>query len=364
MSDTAIDQSCRITGIVTRAVKAPIAVPVKTASGEILEAPLLLIDITTSRGITGSAYLFAYTPLTLRALATFIGDLAPHLVGETAAPVAVMGRMERMFRLLGKQGLVGMAMSGIDMAIWDILAKSQNQPLVALLGGSAKPLAAYDSYGVVDPERDAALIQGTIEKGFRAIKIKLGIGSRADDVATCRALRQIIGPEMQLMVDYNQSLPVTEAVERIQAIAEFDIAWIEEPVPAEDLTGHALVRRKSPVPIQTGENWWFPEGMANSVHAGASDLAMPDLMKIGGVTGWLRAMGIAQAASLPVSSHLFIEASAHVMAVTPGAHYVEYLDFAGAIMKERLPVVDGTVTARGPGLGMDWDEAAVKRYLI
>ena len=127
-------------------------------------------------------------------------------------------------------------------------------------------------------------------------------------------------------------------------------------------TGYARTRAGSRVPIQTGENWWFGYDMARAIAAGASDLCMPDLMKIGGVTGWLRAMGQAEAASLPVSSHLFIEASAHVLPVTPLAHYLDYLDIAGAVLAAPPLFADGCVTARGPGLGIDGDEAAVERY--
>ena len=140
--------------------------------------------------------------------------------------------------------------------------------------------------------------------------------------------------------------------------------WIEEPVPAEDLAGHAAVRAASPVRIQTGENWWFPRDMAKAIAAGALDYAMPDLMKIGGITGWLSAMGQAEAASIPMSSHLFIEASAHVLPVTPTAHWLEFLDVAGAVLAEPFRPIDGKVTARGPGLGIEWDEAAVKKFAV
>jgi mandelate racemase len=141
------------------------------------------------------------------------------------------------------------------------------------------------------------------------------------------------------------------------------VAWVEEPVGADDLHGHRRVREVvAPVPVQTGENWWFPRGMAYAVAAGASVLAMIDIMKIGGVTGWLSAMGQAEAASLPLSSHTFNEPSAHVLAVTPTAHWLEYLDIAGAILTERLLPQNGTVAPRGPGLGIAWDEQAVARH--
>jgi mandelate racemase len=135
-------------------------------------------------------------------------------------------------------------------------------------------------------------------------------------------------------------------------------------VAAENLAGHAEVRETSPTSIQSGENWWFPRGFAEAIAAGASDFIMPDLMKVGGVTGWLRVAGQAEAASIPMSSHLFAEASAHMLAVTPTAHWLEVLDLGRAILAEPIEIVDGTVTARGPGLGLSWNEAAVAKYLV
>jgi mandelate racemase len=351
-----------IKSLTARAVTAPLARPLRTASGEIPAAPLLLIDIATAEGITGRAYLFAYTKVTLRALKALAEDLAPLLAGKPCAPYDCAAECERTFRLLGRQGLLGMALSGIDMALWDALGRAQKQPVVTLLGGSPRPIPAYDSFGLVDLKEDARRLERSLAQGFRAIKVKLGGGDLLKDVAIVRDVRGIIGEETRLMIDYNQSLSAPEAIRRLQALQRYDIAWVEEPVPAEDLNGHATVRASKLAPVQTGENWWFAADMAKAIEAGASDHAMPDIMKIGGVTGWLKAAALAETASLPISSHIFIEASAHVMAVTPTALYLEYLDSAGAILKEPVPVVDGKVTARGPGLGMEWDEAAVAKY--
>jgi mandelate racemase len=256
-----------------------------------------------------------------------------------------------------------MAVGALDMALWDALGHAAGQPVATLLGGEVRPLPAYDSYGIIDPVEDAPRLEHAVESGFRAIKVKLGGGTVEDDVRIVRETRRIIGPDVALMVDYNQSQSVTEAVSRVRRLAEYDLAWVEEPVPADDLHGHRRVRAGvAPVLVQTGENWWFPRGMANAISAGASDLAMVDIMKIGGVTGWLHAMGQADAASLPLSSHTFVESSAHVLAVSPTAHWLEYLDLAGAVLAEPLLPRDGTVTPRGPGLGITWDEDAVRRH--
>jgi mandelate racemase len=352
-----------IRGLQVRAVDAPLANPIRTAVGEVPSAPLVLIDISTEEGVTGRSYLFAYTPVTLRSLVHLMRDLEPELVGKTVAPFERMRQLEMRFRLVGWQGLVGMAVGAIDMALWDALGCAVNLPVVSLLGGEVRGLPAYDSYGIIDPAKDSGLLERSVESGFKAIKIKIGGAGLEEDVRIVSETRRIIGPDIKLMVDYNQSQTVTGAIERIRRLSEFDLAWVEEPVTADDLHGHRRVREgAAPVPIQTGENWWFPRGMANAIAAGASDLAMIDIMKIGGVTGWLNAMGQAEAASLPLSSHTFNEPSAHVLAVSPTAHWLEYLDIAGAVLTERLLPRNGKVAPRGPGLGITWDEQAVTHH--
>jgi mandelate racemase len=353
-----------IRSVKARAVIAPISRPVKNAFGIIEAAPLVLIDVVTDQGITGHSYIFGYAKLTLAPLVHLIGEIGAGLIGKAVAPIDLMAEMDAKFRLLGWQGLVGMAVSGLDMAFWDALGQAAGQPLAKLLGGSPRPIRAYDSYGAVDPVADQKDLRRSLEQGFRGIKIKGGDGDLANDERVVKAVRGLIGPDIALMLDFNQSLDPAEASRRIARLAAYDLHWIEEPVPAENLQGHARVRKISPISIQSGENWWFPRGFAEAIASGASDFIMPDLMKVGGVTGWLRVAGQAEAASIPMSSHLFAEASSHMLAVTPTAHWLEYLDFARAILAEPVEIVDGTITARGAGLGLSWNEAAVAKYLV
>jgi len=345
--------------VTARAVAVPLERPIRTAVGTIPNAPLVLIDVMTEQGIEGRSYLFGYTPVTLVPIVRLLETIGETLIGKKVAPVSLQQEFDRRFRLLGWEGLVGMAVSGLDMAFWDALAKAAGWPLARLLGGEVTPLKAYDSYGIIDPRDDEKANRDSVARGFRGIKIKLGGGPLERDESLVKAVRDMIGPEIALMIDYNQSLDPPEACRRIERLARYDLHWVEEPVPHEDLVGHARVRASTGAHIQTGENWWFPRDMAKAVAAGASDFAMLDVMKIGGVTGWLRAAGQAEAASLPVSSHIFIEASAHLLAVTPTAHWLEYLDIAGAILTEPLLPENGMVTARGPGLGIAWNEKQV-----
>jgi mandelate racemase len=351
-----------IRSVKARALVAPIPRPVKTAFAEISAAPLVLIDV--DQGVTGRAYIFAYTKLTLKPLVHLIEEIGRELTGKPVAPYDLMKAMDAKFRLLGWQGLVGMAVSGLDMACWDALGQIADRPLAELLGGSPRPIKAYDSYGVVDPVADEKALRRSLEQGFRGIKIKGGDGDAANDERVVWGVRALLGPDIALMIDFNQSLDPAEATRRIARLAPYDLHWIEEPVQQENLSGHAKVRETSPTPIQAGENWWFPRGFAEAIAAGASDFIMPDLLKFGGVTGWLQVASQADAASIPMSSHLFAEASAHMLAVTPTAHWLEFLDFAGAILMKPAEIIDGAVTARGPGSGIDWNESAVAKYLV
>ena len=353
-----------IRSVKARAVVVPLKRPVKTALGAFTTGPLVLIDVETDQGVTGRAYIFAYTNLTLKPLIYLVEEIGRELVGKPIAPFDLMAAMDAKFRLLGWPGLIGMAVSGLDMAYWDALGQCANKPVAELLGGTAKPIKAYDSYGVVDPARDEKDLRRSLDQGFAGIKIKGGDGDAANDERVVAGVRTLLGPDIALMIDFNQSLDPAEATRRIERLAPYDLYFIEEPVPHENLLGHAKVRATSPTPIQAGENWWFPRGFAEAIAAGASDFIMPDLMKCGGITGWMRIAGQAEAASIPQSSHLFAEASAHVLAVTPTAHWLEFLDFAGAILAKPAEIVDGALTARGPGLGLEWDEAAVKKYLV
>jgi mandelate racemase len=180
---------------------------------------------------------------------------------------------------------------------------------------------------------------------------------------TFSAIREATNPGARIAVDYNQALSVPEATRRLARLAEEDLLWAEEPTSAEDVAGHARIRDSAPMPIQLGENWWGTTEMATSLAGNASDLAMIDVMRIGGVTGWLHAAGLADAAHMPLSSHLFPEVSAHLLAVSPTAHWLEYLDLATPILAHPPQPVDGHLQAPNtPGFALEWNEDAIAEY--
>ncbi len=338
--------------------------PMETAAGALTSTPLVLIDLLTEEGVAGVSYVRCYTPVALGPLAHLVAHLAAVLEGEIAVPLTIERTLQRHFRLLGPQGLTGIAMAGIDMALWDARARACGVPLVTLLDGAPTPIPAYASLRAMSPESAAAEAQDMLTLGFTALKIKIGRGDLAADLAAIRAVRRAVGDGVRLMVDYNQSLTVPEAIDRARALDEEGLFWIEEPTRADDYAGHARIALAATTAIQLGENWWGPHDAAKSIAAGASDHAMLDVMKLGGVTGWLRAAALVEAAGLPASSHAFPEVSVHLLGVTPTCHWLEYLDHVGPILAEPVRIVDGqALTPDRPGSGLEWDEDAVRRAL-
>lgn len=355
----------RIKDVRTHPVVVPISRPLKTASGSIPQAPLLLIDLHTDEGVTGRSYLFAYHAFALKPLDDLVKALAELLVGEEVAPLPMQQKLRAQLTLLGSTGLSGMAVSGLEMAGWDALAAGLGVPLVTLLGGCPSSLRTYDSLGMLRPEEAGRQAGRAVDEGFEAIKIKIGWPSRADDINAVRTVRAQVPDGFALMVDFNQSLSVNEALARCRALDEEGVYWIEEPIRADDFRGTARIAFEARTPIQIGENLSGPTELTAALEARACDYVMSDVSRIGGVSGWLEAASMAAAAGIDCSSHLYPEISAHLLAVAPSAHWLEYLDLAGPVLKEPITVSSGRVTIPNrPGVGLDWDPAAVARFRL
>ena len=348
-------------------VRVPMREPHRTASGTVDESPLVLLDVVAHNGadhaIEGRAIVFTYTVAALEPVAALLRNLAPLVAGETLAPLALEQKLAQRFRLIGTQGLLGMALAGIDMALWDALARAHRLSLAALLGGAPRPIQAYGAVGYDGESGAAHAAEEWARRGLRGIKAKIGYPTLAEDLAVIRAMRRAAGDAMAIMVDYNQSLTPAEALERLRALDGEGLTWIEEPVLAHDFAGHALVAREARTPIQAGENWWGPLDLRHALAAGASDYIMADVMKIGGVTGWMRAAALAQAHAIRLSSHLWPELSAQLLSVTPTAHWLEYADWWNPILAAPLRLENGMAICDGAiGAGIDWDPDAVRRF--
>lgn len=353
----------KIQGLTVRTVRVPMANPHRTAGGVVSESPLVLTDVLADDGTVGHGVVFTYTAAALRPTADLIRNMEDLIRGEPLAPAELEQRLSSKFRLLGAQGLVGIALAAIDMALWDALARLHGASLVRLLGGVEKPIPAYGAVGYDGPEGSAEAAAAWADRGFKGVKAKIGYATVREDVAVLRAIRKAVGDDVAIMADYNQCLTPAEAVGRIRVLDDEGLTWVEEPTLAHDYAGHALIAREAKTPIQCGENWWGVLDVRHALDAGASDFIMPDVMKIGGVTGWLRASALAQAAGVRVSNHLWPEISAQLMCVTPTAHWLEYAEWWNPIMESPLEIRDGmAVVGEQIGTGVAWNEEAVARY--
>ena len=355
----------KIASIRTTPVLAPLARPVRTASGTIDQFPLVLIDVSTDAGGVGRAYAQVYLPELLPALERAVASLAEMATGLPLAPRDVHAHLLRRCRLFGMKGLLGVALGGLDMALWDAWARARGEPLAHSLGAELRPLRAYHSVGLYDAKAVVAIAEETLAGGFSGLKIKAGFPTFAEDLAAVRAARRALGNSVALMVDYNQSLTLPEAMARCKALDDEGLEWIEEPVLADDLEGCARIAEALTTPLQIGENFHGPFEMRAAIAARASDLVMPDAQFIHGVTGWLEASALAQAAGLPMSSHTFVEASAQLLCATPTAHWIEVLDAAGGLRDACLQIKDGMLMPWDtPGIGLEWREDMVARHRV
>ena len=357
----------RLRGVTCTAVEVPLRYVLGTSAATVRAAPLLLVDVHTEEGIDGHAYVFCYRRSGARPIAGFIEDAAEIVRGETIAPAAMAARLERRFALIGVTGVVRMALSAFDMALWDAMAIAAGVPLASLLGGAPRAVRAYNScgLGLMPPHAAATEAEMLLEGGMRAVKLRLGHATLAEDLAVTRAVRSRLPDAVQLMVDYNQALSRFEAIERGRALQCEGVSWLEEPTRHDDLAGNAAIARALDLPLQLGENFNSPQDLLSALQAQACDLVMPDVARIGGVTGWMQAAGVAQAHGTPMSSHLMPEVSAQLLAATPTAHWLEYVDWTDAIAAQPVKIVDGCWPMNErPGTGLEWDPKAVDKYRI
>ncbi|HET6265903.1 MAG TPA: enolase C-terminal domain-like protein [Usitatibacter sp.] len=349
------------------AVEVPMNHVLGTSAAAVRAAPLLLIDLETEEGVTGHAYLFCYLRGAAPAMAAMVAEVERMVMGERTPPAELWPRLAKRFTLIGVQGIVRMAMAGFDVAWWDAHARAAGKPLAEFLGGTRRAVRAYNScgLGLMGTEALAREADELLEGGFTGIKLRLGYPTLEEDLAAVETVRSRLPAGIALMVDYNQALSVDEALRRGRAIDGYGLAWIEEPIRHDDYRGAARIARELATPIQMGENFSQPYALEEAIAARSCDLVMPDLERIGGVTGWLRAAGIAADAGLAMSSHLFPEVSAHLLAVTPTCDWLEYVDWAQPVLQDPIRIVEGNARIPDrPGNGMEWDARAVERLRL
>ncbi len=364
-----LDQSApiKIKDLRARIVNVPLRRPLIARVTRVDFATLLLIDVETEAGHTGHAYIHAFPAASAVAFRELVRAFAEIAIGHTLAPAVLHDTLtKRIGIFIGIEGPFISALASLDMACWDALAKANGQPLARLLGGTVERLKTYNSTGLglaTEAHLKNEALQ-LLERGFTGLKMRLGNETLAEDIGRVRAIRSVISDDISLMSDCGQSMTTVEAIRRGRALDDEGLYWIEDPVVYHDLAGHGRIAAEIETPVQTGENLFGPQRFADALAQRPADYMNLDLQHIGGITGWMRAARMAATANMPLSSHIYPEFSAHALAATPTAHWLEYFDWADAILAEPLRVEAGmALVTKQPGAGIEWNEAAVARHL-
>ncbi|WP_455371946.1 enolase C-terminal domain-like protein [Limibacillus halophilus] len=354
------------TSMKVRAADVPVRRPVVAKVGSFPKWAFICVDVETAGGIVGRGYVAPYLIDFCPAISSAIETLAERFKGREIAPAAFFDEGMKAISLLGQSGIALYALAALDIAFWDAHAKAADKPLAEHLGGSLAPVPAYNSNGLWLGTREGLDVEAAAlaaEGGFTAMKVRLGRDSLAEDLAAITAVRQGAGAGITLLSDFNQGMTFDFAKERLAGLDEAGLGWFEEPIAYHELDNCAELTRRLKTPVILGENFHGSRDLKEALARRACDLVMPDLMRIGGVTGWLRAAALAEAWGAGISSHLFPEVSAHLLRVSPTAQWLEWTDWANPLLKEPFEVKAGAlVIPKRPGNGIDWDEKALARF--
>jgi mandelate racemase len=361
-----------VTSIRVRSAMVPIKRILNTRVGRFTRGPFLLIDLGLRGGGEGRALCFTFIPLAQKLLPVLLEELVASIKGRSITfeeLAAVHDAGQKRLTHIGHEGLAQMALSMFDMALHDAMARAAGLPLYKLLGGSGEPLPTYNScgLGIMEPGDAAREAKDLIAEhgGFSHVKLRMGRERAADEVAAYKAVRSAVGPDVLISCDFNQGLISANALDTCRAIDGLGLTWIEEPVAYDHYDTQARLATKLVTPVQIGENWWSWRVGKAAIEMGACDYVMPDLLRIGGVTGWMRLARVAEARAVPFSSHLSPDYSAHVLAATPTRHWLEYMDWGQDLLVDPLIPVKGFTTPRDtPGTGIEWNEKAIAPCLL
>jgi L-alanine-DL-glutamate epimerase-like enolase superfamily enzyme len=359
----------KVTNFKTTLVDIPLNRPIRTAIHGMRSVGCVLLELETDQGISGESYVFSLNGLRLGALHEAVRGFSHHVEGQDPHNVsAIFHSMWREMNPVGHKGYSIAALSAIDIACWDLVGKAAGQPLHRLFGACRERVWTYASGGLWLSASIDELVEeagGFVEAGFRAMKIRLGSPKISDDVERVRAVREAIGADIELMGDANQGLEVKQAIRLGRALQEFDLSWFEEPVSYMDLDGHAQVRRALDIRIASGETEYTRYGMHAMLEAGAVDVLMPDLQRIGGLSEFRRTAAIASVYHVPVSSHIFTEQSICIAASEVNCISVEHMPWCSPLFNEQMEIIDGHIAVPNrPGIGFTFNHDVIARYRI
>lgn len=360
---------CLIERLSTRLVELPLAKPVGTAIHEMRSVGCVLVEVSTTDGLVGQSLIFTLNADRIRSFNEMVLGFEPFVVGKPVHRTeGISSEIWKAINPTGHKGVTVSGLSAIDVAVWDAHARTLEVSLAHLWGSCRDKVDTYASSGLWLSSSIHELVEQArefVERGFKAIKIRVGKGEIADDVARVAAVRDAVGAGISLLADANQKYAPKHAIQLGRALEPYDLTWLEEPVSAYDLVGSARVRSALDIPIASGETEYTRFGMADMIKAEACDILMPDLQRIGGYTEFRKSAALASAHHLPVSSHFFTEYSLVLAAAIDNVISVEHIDWFTPLFCQSPRLENGKlVVPDRNGHGFTFDPDAVEYFSI
>ncbi|WP_026615719.1 mandelate racemase/muconate lactonizing enzyme family protein [Ensifer aridi] len=328
-----------------------------------------LVTITDSDGASGTGYSYTIGTGGSSVMRLLADHLAPRLIGRDADQIeAIWHELEFATHATTIGAITSIALAAIDTALWDLRARKQSLPLWKLAGGAKDRCPLYTTEGGWLHISVEALVEDALEaqsKGFSGSKVKIGKRHGSEDLARLSAVRKAVGDGYEIMTDANQGFTVDEAIRRAERLKELDLAWIEEPLPADDIDGHVRLNRSTATPVAIGESLYSIRHFREYMQKGACSIVQVDVGRIGGITPWLKVAHAAEAFDMPLCPHFLMELHVSLTCAVPNGKYVEYIPQLDDITTSRLAVEDGMALApMTPGLGIEWDWDAITSRVL
>jgi L-alanine-DL-glutamate epimerase-like enolase superfamily enzyme len=328
-----------------------------------------IVRIFTDDGADGTGYSYTIGTGGSAVVALLRDDMAPWLLGRDPAMIEEIWKGLFFHTHANSVGAtVSLALAAIDIALWDLRCKRAASPLHVVAGGAQTRIPIYDTEGGwlnYTPQELVDHAMAARAKDFRGVKIKVGRPHIAEDVARLAAVRRELGPEFEVMVDANQCFTVSEAIRRARHYEELDLAWFEEPLPAEDVGGHVRLSQSTSLPIAIGESLYHPAHFREYLRLDACSIIQVDVARIGGITPWLKTTHLAETFNVMVCPHYLMEIHVALCAAIPNAAWVEYIPQLDVITQSSIKIVDGYAwPSMNPGTGIEWNWEAIERMRV
>lgn len=359
----------KVTKIRSQKIAIPFAEPIGTSIHKIDGVAGVLVWLDTDEGITGESYLWAIGAHRLPVLEAMVHSLAHVVVGRDPRDIeALWADMWKEINFIGHKGVSLFGIAAIDMACWDIHGKAAGMSVSRMLGRSREWVKAYASGGLwasMSTEELQAQAREFVADGFRAVKMRIGKPDIGEDLERVAAVRDAIGPDVDLMADANQGLTVNHAIRLGRGLEQYKLVWFEEPVQAYDLAGSARVAAELDTPIASGETEYGRYGFQDMLERGSADVLMPDLERVGGVSEWVKVAHMAAALDIPVSPHIFTEHSLQLCGAVSNVNYSEHMPWFKELFNEQMEMEGGDlIIPDRPGLGFTFNLDAIARFKL